>query len=237
MKFKLTLIIILITGSLLQVFGQERTNRTKLNFDTSSENLLKATGWANNTTLGEWIDYENVISDDKDYKVKYKSLRGEYMMSRRKQNFQKVQTRTVNYKGTTYYVLVVDKWSGEYQYPSIMEDWYTYKETIGYIYTKDEYQKLLNIESIVELKNIYKVSMGSKYEKYDETKFLDLIQTQLAKENETISRGATTFPIMKSTEGAIRFYLPEYFSKYSQYDFEKKYFETDFENFSKIIIR
>ena len=53
MKFKLTLITLLMTGSLLQVFGQERVNRKKLSFDTTSETLLKATGWAYNSTLGE----------------------------------------------------------------------------------------------------------------------------------------------------------------------------------------
>lgn len=236
MKIKLTLITLLLTGTLFQVFGQERTNREKLSFDTTSGILSKATGWANNSTLGEWIDYENVISDSKDYKDKYKSLQGEYMMSRISQNFQKVQTKTITYTGTTYYVLIVDKWSGRYEYPSIREDWYTFKQTIGYIYTKEEYQKLLNIESLVELKTQYMVSMGSKYEKYDETKFLDLIQTELSKEKSKYS-SEYTFPIMKSKEGAIRFYLPESFSTYSKYDFEKKYFETDFENFTKIIIR
>jgi len=236
MKFKLTLIIILMTGSLLQVFGQERTNREKLNFDITSGTLFKATGWANNSTLGEWIDYENVISDDKDYKVKYKSLQGAYMMSHRSQNFQKVQTRTVNYKGTTYYVLLVDKWSGQYEYPSIRQDWYEFKETFGYIYTKDEYQKLSNIETIVELKTSSVVSIGSKYETYDETKFLDLIQTEMSQGIDDMSV-KYTFPVMKSKEGSIRFYLPEIFSTYSKYDFEKKYFETDFESFTKIILK
>lgn len=236
MKFKLTLIALLMTGSLLQVLGQERTNREKLSFDTTSVTLLKATGWAYNSTLGEWIDYENVISDDKDFKTKYKSLQGAYMMSQTSQNFQKVQTRTATYKGTTYYVLIIDKWSGRYEYPAIREDWYTYRETIGYIYTKEEYQKLLNIETLVELKTKYKVSIGSKYEKYDETKFLDLIQTELSQEKSKYS-SEYTFPIMKSKEGAIRFYLPDSFSTYSKYDFEKKYFETDFENFSKIVLK
>ena len=236
MKFKLTLITLLMTGFLLQVFGQERTNREKLSFDTTSGTLLKATGWANNSTLGEWIDYENVISADKDYKVKYKSLQGAYMMSNTSQNFLKVQTKTTSYKGTTYYVLIVDKWSGRYQYPAIRKDWYEFQETIGYIYTKEEYQKLLNIESLVELKTKYKISMGSKYEKYDETIFLDLIQTELLQEKSKYS-SEYTFPIMKSKEGAIRFYLPDSFSSYSKYDFEKKYFETDFESFTKIILK
>ena len=154
------------------------------------------------------------------------------MMSHTSQNFQKVQTKTVNYKGITYYVLFVDKWSGRYEYPSIKEDWYEFNETIGYIYTKKEYLKLLNIESLVELKTLYKVSMGSKYEKYDETKFLDLIQTELSTEKSEYSTDYT-FPAMKSKEGAIRFYLPDYFSSYSKYDFEKEYFETDIESMKK----
>jgi hypothetical protein len=236
MNIKLTIIIFFMTGFFLQVFGQERTNREKLNFDTTSGILLKATGWAYNSTLGEWIDYENVISDDKDYKVKYKSLQGAYMMSHRSQNFQKMQTRTVSYKGTTYYVLIVDKWSGRYEYPSIREDWYEFKETIGYIFTKDEFQKLFNIETLVELKTRYMVSIGSKYEKYDETKFLDLIQTELSQEKSKYL-SEFTFPIMKSKEGNIRFYLPESFSTYSKYDFEKKYFETDFESFTKLTLK
>jgi hypothetical protein len=225
-----------MTVTLFQVFGQERTNREKLNFDTASGILSNATGWANNSTLGEWIDFENVISDDKDYKVKYKSLQGDYMMSRISQNFQKVETRTVIYKGTTYYIIIVDKWNGEYEYPSIREDWYTFKQTIGYIYSKEEYQKLLNIESLVELKTKYAVRIGSKYEKFDEIKFLDLIQTELSTEKSKYSP-EYTFPVMKSKEGAVRFYLPDNFSTYSKYDFEKKYFETDVENFTKIILK
>jgi len=236
MKFKLALFTLLMTVSLLQVFAQERTNREKLSFNRTSETLLKATGWAYESTLGEWVDYENVISNDKVYKEKYKSLQGAYMMSRIHQNFQKVKTSTVSYKGTIYYVLIVNKWSGAYDYPSIQEDWNTFKQTIGYIYTNEEYQKLMNIDTFLELKTQYAVYSGSKYQEDDEIKFLDLIQTELAREKSKYST-EYTFPIIKSKEGAIRFYLPENFSSYSKYDFEKKYFETDFESFSKIILK
>jgi hypothetical protein len=225
-----------MSGFLLQIYGQERANREKLSFVTTSKTILKAMGWAKNTTLGEWVDYENVISDDKNYKVKYKSLQGPYMMSKTSQSFQKVQTRTISYKGIIHYVLLVDKWSGQYEYPAIQEDWYQYKETIGFIYTKEEYQKLFNIENLVELKTKFKISMGSKYEKYDETIFLDLIQTELTDEKSKYSV-EYTFPIMKSKEGAIRFYLPDSFSTYSKYDFEKEYFETDYESFEKIVLK
>jgi hypothetical protein len=231
MKIKLSLITFLLSSFIFHAFGQERTNREKISFDTISGILSKATGWAYNSTLGEWVEYNNVISEDKDYKDKYKTLQGEWMMSRIIQNFQKVQTKTINFNGTKYYVLIVDKWSGRYEYPSIQEDWYTFKETIGYIYSKEEFQKLLKLESLVELKTQYKVSMGSKYEKYDEIKFLDLIQTKLSEEKKKYAI-EYTFPVMKSKEGAIRFYLPDF----SIYDFEKKYFESDFESFSTITL-
>jgi hypothetical protein len=236
MKYKTTLIALFIVGSITQAFGQERTNREKLIFETASGTLINAIGWANNTTLGEWVDYVNVISHDKDYKLKYKSLQGAYMMSNTRQNFIKIQTKTVTYKGAKYYVLMVDKWNGRYEYPSIQQDWYEYKETIGYIYTEKEYQKLFNLVSLVELKTQYIVKLGSKYENFDETKFLDLIQTELSQEKSKYS-DEYIFPVMKSKEGAIRFYVPDIFITYSNYDFENKYFETDLENFTKIIIK
>lgn len=236
MKSKLTLIVaILITASTAEVFGQERVNREKLNFGEKSEILTKATGWSYNSTLGEWIDYNNVISKDKDYKDKYKSLQGRWMMSRISQNFISIQTKAIDYKGETYYALVIEKWDGRYEYPTIKKDWYTFQETVGYIFSSDEYKKLLNIEGLIELKTQYDVSLGSKYQEYENVKFLDLIQTELSRDKSKDPR-YYTFPIMKSNEGAIRFYLPSA-SLYSKYDFEKEYFETDPDNFAKIILK
>jgi len=232
MKYKLILISLYMTFSISHIYGQERTNRVKLTFEKTSETLLKAIGWSYNSTLGEWIDYANVISDEKEFKNEYKSLQGAYMMSQTSQNFLKMLTRTVTFKGTTYYVIIIDKWSGQYEYPAIKEDWYEFKETSGYIYTKEEYQKLFSFESLIELKTKYIVSMGSKYENYNEIVFLDLIQTELSKEKSDYSF-SYTFPFLKSKEGAIRFYLPDY----STHDFEKEYFEADFDSFKKIVIK
>ena len=78
--------------------------------------------------------------------------------------------------------------------------------------------------------------MGSKYEEYDEIIFLDLIQTELSEEKSKYS-DEYTFPVMKSKEGAIRFYLPDNFLSNSKYDFKKKYFETNFESFEKIVLK
>jgi hypothetical protein len=236
MKLKLAVLSILFVSIYAQTSAQDRINRQKLSFEQTSEVLSKATGWANNSTLGEWVDYQNIISEDKDYKDKYKSSLGETMMSREKQSFLAIQTKTITLNNIKYYVLIVDKWSGKYEYPSIYEDWYTFKQTIGYVFTENEFSKLSNIENITELNTINKVSMGSKYEEYDETVFLDLIQTELSRVKST-SPTEYTFPVMKSENGAIRFYLPDSFSKYSNYDFENEYFETSKDNFNKILIK
>lgn len=233
------LLLVLVVGLLgFSSFGQERTNREKLSFDTTSAVMSEAIGWAYNETTGEWVDYKNVISDRKEYKDKYKSLQGEYMMSRIKQSFLSMQSKTLTYKDTTYYILIVEKWSGAYKYPSIKEDWYTFKKTIGYIFTKNEYEKLLKIDGLVEAKSFSAVSMGSGYENYDEVKFLDLIQTNLLKPSR---EGLYTFPVMESKECVIRFFLPDFFygqgkSYGNKYDFEKQYFEVDFENFTSILL-
>jgi hypothetical protein len=131
MKLKLFVLTFLMITFALSVFGQERVNRKKISFDQSSNIMTKSTGWAYNKTLGEWVDYENLISDDKDYKTKYKSLLGEWMMSHNNQNFLSIQTKTVTFKGIKYFVLLIENWGGRYEYPTIEEDWYTFKETNG----------------------------------------------------------------------------------------------------------
>lgn len=219
----------------ISLFSQDRIDREKITFDSTSSILSKSIGWAYNSVFGEWVSYDNVISDNKDYKGKYKSLQGSWMMSQTEQNFQQIQTKTILYDSKKYYVIIVEKWSGEYQYPSIKEDWYVFKKTIGYIYTEDEYKKLQNIDSLVEIKTQHIVSMGSKYEKYDEVKFLDLIQVSLSTIKGKYSP-TYIFPVMMIS-GKVRFYVPEYFHTYSRYDFTKKYFETDISSFSKIIIK
>ena len=216
-------------------FGQDRVNREKLSFLDKSNQLTTAVGWSYNTTLGEWIDYNNVITDNKSYKEKYKSSQGSYMMSHRTQNFISIQTKTLVYKDIKYYVLLVEKWNGDYKYPNIREDWRIYKTMYGYIFTETEYNKLNNIDGVMNLKTQYMVSMGSYYEEYDEIVFLDMIQTNLSPEkSKYISKYSDTyyFPIKKTETGDIRFHVPGIYSL-----LEREYFETTFDNFSKFIIK
>jgi len=123
---KKIILSIILFSLVTNVFSQSRVNRSKLSFSNSSEKLSSSTGWSYNETLGEWIDYENVINKDKVYKTKYKSLRGEYMMSRIKQNFIDIKTKSLSINEEKYFVVMVRKWDGRYKYPSIYEDWYSW---------------------------------------------------------------------------------------------------------------
>ena len=233
------LLLLLFFGLLFQVNAQSRVNRAKLSFNSSSEILDKAMGWKYNNELGEWVGYDNVISDDKKYQTDYKSLQGGYMMSKVEQNFLNIQTKSVIVKDKTYYVVMVEKYEGRYEYPSIYEDWYYWKQTNGYIFTKDEYSKLLNFENEVSIETNLFVELGSSYEKYDESKFIALIQTELNSYKSNYSK-KYSFPVIKTTtenEEVIRFYLPENFSSYSKPNFENKYFETSISDFNKIILK
>jgi len=232
--FKFYSLIILLLSTLIS-FGQDRVNRQKISFDTTSQLLTKATGWNYNSIIGEWVDYKNVICGDKDYKGKYASLQGgPYMMSNF-DSFNSIQFKTITFNNKKYYVLVINMWSGAYEYPSLRMDWYEFKETIGYIFNEEEYQKLLKIDSLVVLNTKISVHIGSKYQKYDDIEFLDLIQTALLSDNKYSD--SLVWPILKTKEGYIRFQLPKRVPYYGEpYNFKDSYFETDYNNFKRILL-
>lgn len=207
----ITLTLIILSG--FQSFGQERVNRDKITFIDSSEIMRKATGWTYDNTRGQWFEHKNTIPIIED------------------QDFLSVQTKTIFFNSKKYYVLIVAKLDGNWEYPSIHEGWYTYNVFRGYIFTENEYNKLYALDTTtLDIKIKYDVNMINEF---NEVEFLDLIQNKIltAKEDPHF---VLIMPIKKSTEGAIRFYLPCY---HFQYDFKKRYFETDSVNFSKIIIK
>ena len=239
MKNRITLLICLTLLS-TSLLSQSRVNRQKIKFNGSYEKMTSSIGWSYNETLGEWIDYQNVISVDKDYKTKFKYMMGGRMESHRDNNFLSLQIKTLMFKDVKYYVLIVKKFDGRYRYPSIMEDWIYWESTEGYIFTEKDYNKLKNIEGKIELKTEYRVILGSSYEEFDEIKFLDLIQTRLNDigESSLNRRYSTyTFPILKTLSDqieVIRFLLP-HIPMFNNYDFKTEYFEVSPENFQKII--
>jgi hypothetical protein len=234
MKKLLLILIVLVFTNL--VFGQDRVNRPKLSFEGTSEILSTSVGWHYNKTLGEWIDYPNVISKDDSYKTRFKSLAGPYLMSKSLYTFNTLQVKSFTFNNTKYYALIVDKWSGRYRYPTIEEDWIQFKNIDCYILTESEYSKLQNYEKVTF---ITYVPMNLEFEGYSETKLLDLIQTKLLSYNgSNPSSIKDLMYITKTSEDKIRFLTPHYyFTSREEVDFNNIYFETDKDSFDKLIIR
>jgi len=218
----LSLILMISTNG----YSQARVNRPEIKFENQSEVLNQATGWSYNSTLGEWIDHDNVISSDK----------REYRPSRHTQNFIEMQFKTVNVNNEKYYVLMVQKWAGSYLYPEIYEDWVRWVQISGYIFSEAQYKKIWDFDTtgpIIKLVTKRWVS----FRKHKADTFLDLIQTELLSNERSLS-GGCTLPIMKAlveNEEFIRFYVPECYDD-SFINFDKEYFEVVPSEFEKLKI-
>lgn len=239
---KILIVLTLILGTLV-TNSQDRVNRSKISFDQSSEILNTSIGWKYNETLGEWVDYENVISDDTKYKGEYKSLQGMYMKSYSVFNFNFLQIKTISFNGKKYYVFITNEFKGRYRYPSIKEDWIQYERFVGYVCDEIQYIQLKKYSSVKFSK---KVVYDLEFESYNESTFLDLIQTEMLKPTRNSIYDNYSMLVVKSNNDKIRFLTPEmdmFFEekKYSNfttkpiYDFKKMYFETDVNNFNKIL--
>ncbi|MBP5516175.1 MAG: hypothetical protein J6X86_04405 [Bacteroidales bacterium] len=210
------------------VYGQERVNREKIHFTRQSEVLLNATGWAYNETLGEWIDYENVISHNKDYQT----IGPNPYMKSHLPNFNSIQVKTITYNGVEYVCLIVNVWKGYYEYPEIMEDWQTYTANVYYFLSKAEYNKLFNLTNkITEIKGWSETIVDSKSYP-EEDLVISKLKSQQNNSNNWQYEPKSFIKVYKATDGNIRFL----FKTISDYSIEKNYFETTEDNWSKLKI-
>jgi hypothetical protein len=234
MKKKLLVMLVCIFLG-FNTISQERINRGKLEFSSESMVLNKSVGWSYNNTIGEWVDYGNLICSDKTYKssgkeyqVRY-NLAGSNLMSRIYQNFNSLQIKSLTYNNTKYYVLIVDKWDGSYNYPTLNEDWHYFRKTCGYIFNESEYNKLKDIKSDT-LTTINTTHFVEDINIYKESKFLDLIEYELS---DSLECDSYSF-ILTKTRNVIRFIIPIKSGDFES--FQYKYFETSLDNFNKLLI-
>jgi hypothetical protein len=226
----------LILGALLLLstisFSQDRVNREKQEFTSSSIKLDQATGWAYNKDEGSWVEYQNIISSNS-YK-NYPSLRGgSYHKSRSTNTFEYLQIKKLILEGQTFYFLLIDAIEGSYKYPSIQEDWEQYKVLKAYIFSEEEFNKLKNYQ---QANVLYSIPAGSYDYKTGEETIINKFQT-------AFSDGYVTTPVVgiyslnvkKSDDGKnVRFLLPER-SSYPT-DFNNNYFEVDIQKFQQLFI-
>jgi hypothetical protein len=59
----LFLMAVIIAATVFDVTAQSRENKTITTFSSKSQKLITASGWAQNSETGKWIENKNVIDD------------------------------------------------------------------------------------------------------------------------------------------------------------------------------
>ena len=205
-------------------FGQDRVNRVKLSFGNEGAILSKITGWGYDNAVGEWVDCDNII----EYRSQYKqTATQESWKSHEFNNIISLQFKTITYKETPYYVLVWEKWDGEYDYPNIYEGWNFWRTKMFLFFSQEKMNELKNITN--NPKTI-KVPITSKRGRWDRTADVDIIQSSLERRYQT----TVNFTIYKATNGSVRF-LFEQHMYYDESSIDRGYFEICESDFFDLI--
>lgn len=228
-------LIVFLAGLVIPVFvsAQVRTSSEVISYIDQSESFTSATGWYYDSKYEEWIDNPNAICEKE-----YKSSWDEWVaQSRGIQNFKNFKFCSVEYNGKKYYILRIEYYEGYYRYPNIRDGWTSRTLTGLFLYSENDYNKLKSLETMangssITLNTLYYCA-AILYPDEKEKELLVDIQNFI-KQGAKSSVAYKPFKIYKSTEGDIRFYLPN--SK-TNANFNKYYFETTVPELSKIIIK
>ena len=254
-RIAFTLLCVLLL-SVSAFAGLERTPVQLPAIGEAIARLDKATGWMQSPS-GEWIERENRI-------VKYLSKDYETLLDYEQyglgvDNFYWIELREVKVQGEEYYLLLKARRGGQYLYPRIKKDWNDNYQVKGYVFNKEDWKAefkdrepyLLRLELVCEA--------GLTY--YEEPTEGQYIEDMKAKINEVLNKAAKDFTYYLNLntlpiDGAVRFIFLEEskYKKSTNYSglferrelpielkevatpkvFEKFYFETALEEFSKL---
>ena len=206
-------------------FTQKRVSKQNLEYNEKIGDLKRAIGWEYNSSTGDWVDYQNYIDSNTEWKSKDSNKASSLVMSYDEQNFIDLNFKKIVYKDKSYFVLLVKKWGGRYKYPNIREDWIKFIYLKGYIFNEKKYNELKTFNEQIDLTTVMNFStiIENDYNQKDE---LDRIQYVLDKEEWSEYATEYLFPVRVSKKGKIRFLIPFMKSSYKEnYDFEKYYFE------------
>jgi hypothetical protein len=156
------------------VLGQSRQNAKSLTEVKNTKFLRRIIGWQLNSTNGEWAENKNMIYHK----------HSQYRLSFVDENMDSMTFSKVIYKDTPYFVLLIHKETGYYEYPSIKKDWKTVKGIKYLIFEESEYQKIkmvLNQDSEnVFLINIYSNgTLDNRFDPLSEKRVLLAIEKDL----------------------------------------------------------
>ncbi len=192
----------------MMVFSQERINETFEPFNAQTQKLTEAIRWEFD------VVWESKSNSD---------------------FFISLQIKKITIESINYYVLLVERLNWDYRYPSIRKDRFYYKDLRGYIFDEENFFKIKNYKTGVSRYSELLLCLGN------ENCTDEIIERQV---NNRIKEGVkryykNPFKVKLENPSTIRFILPlrEDFATLDLfYSFEKQYFETDINNFNKLII-
>ena len=222
-------IIIVAIFNVAVIFAQDRVNDELFKFSASSDTLKSAIGWAKNERIGKWIEHKNYI-DPLEYNDGESPSK--ILMSSGLQNFTYIVAKKFKENNKDYVALIVEHFVGYYKYPSIKSGYNASETKVAYIFEEKEYNKLTTLGQKKELSIKVKFN-AHQNSSDDEIAFNNTIKKSVY--NNYYSD--CTFPIMVATDGNIRFFLPNYHTKYSKLQFEKNYFEVPQTEFKKLLFQ
>jgi hypothetical protein len=231
---KFTLLAIAMTFSLAGI-TQSRTSQSSIQFTDSTEILLEATGWAENTVTG-WHANTNAI-DSKDL---HESMRSHVP------NFNQLQFFRFDHDRKTYVALFFEYETGKYKYPNIYKDWEEFKSTMWFVLPEKQFNELKKtVESLDgttqeyvsklcgEHNSEYAILGGSNA--YSNEIFMSKITNLMESQGTTTFEYSPEYSILINAqinegEKVVRFKLPKKKSSYGD-SLDYAYFEVALEVF------
>lgn len=151
---KLLIIVVIYCITIFNLTAQIRENKVIGTFDSESQKLTEATGWAQSSETGKWIENKNVISEEPC---------PSFWISHVSQNFKWIQFKTLYHNEKKFYIFVYESLRGEYKYPNIREDWEAYLRTYFFILTAEQYGE---IKTKIDFKSGENIEISSKMTGY-----------------------------------------------------------------------
>lgn len=174
LKNHFVLFVILIATNMS--FSQNRTNTKTISEVKNTDFLKKVKGWYFDDDNGKWIENQNMIY--------YKSASMRYSFAHR--NLDSMTINKVLLKDIPYYVLLINKESGYYEYPTIKEDWKSTRSVKYLIFDKAEYIKIKNLlneynEEVVLIDIFSDGELDDRFDKLSNKRILIDIENNIKK--------------------------------------------------------
>jgi hypothetical protein len=233
----MVLCLLIAAVSTFNVFSQSRQDSPIAKWVIRSPKMTTANGYAFNPNTGKWITNKNAI---------YPNPVLPMIKSHVEQNFIWIQTAKITTGLETYIVLLVEKSSGRYKYPTSEVGWQQENRTYWYQFDSTQYA---NLNALVNGLGDEPIKMSLKYHDFI-TDYFTLLKGEHEYTDENLRASITNLDRSGYTLDCIKFQyvvdpkgdLVRFVLPYDECDqlnrtFEKEYFELPVAIFKAVLIK